>query len=108
MPVLCDEIKKFSSSLTQTEIDRAKTQIKARLVMQNENPSTHADKNAQMMLHYGRVIPEKEILSAVKKVSMADLKACADKLFAQKPTVAALGPIKHLMEYQDVCARLKG
>ena len=108
VPVLCDEIKKVSDTLTQTEIDRAKTQIKARLLMQNENPSTHADKNAQMMLHFGRVIPEKEILSAVKKVSIADLSECAEKLFSQKPTVAALGPISHLMSYEDICARLKG
>ena len=108
MPVLCDEIKKFSSTLTQGEIDRAKTQIKARLLMQNENPSSHADRNAQMMLHYGRVISEKEILDAVKKVSMDDLRICADNLFAQKPTVAGLGPIKHLMPYEEICQCLKG
>lgn len=108
MPVLCDEIKKFSTTLTTTEIDRAKTQIKARLLMQNENPSTHADKNAQMMLHFGRVVSEREILSAVKKVSMSDLADCANALFNQKPTVAALGPISHLMPYEDICTRLKG
>ena len=108
MPVLCDEITKFSDSLTQGEIDRAKTQIKARLLMQDENPSTHADKNAQMMLHFGRVLSEKEILADIKKVSLKDLQACAQKLFCQKPTMAALGPIAHLMPYEDICARLKG
>ena len=108
MPVLCDEIKKCAFTLTQTEIDRAKTQIKARLLMQDENPSTHADKNARMMLHYGRVVPEKEILTLLKTVSMADLQACAENLFCQKPTVAALGPISNLMNYEDICRRLKG
>ena len=76
--------------------------------MQDENPSTHADKNARMMLHYGRVVPEKEILTLLKKVSMADLQACAENLFCQKPTVAALGPISNLMNYEDICRRLKG
>ncbi|MBO7484391.1 MAG: insulinase family protein [Alphaproteobacteria bacterium] len=108
VPVLCDEIKKFSSTLIQSEIDRAKTQIKARLLMQNENPSSHTDTNARMMLHFGRVISEKEMLASVKKVSMQDLQECADSLFRQKPTVAALGPISHLMSYDDICARLKG
>ena len=108
MPVLCREIKKFSATLTQTEIDRAKTQIKARLVMQDENVSGHADKNARMMLHYGRVIPEKEILDAIKRISMEDIRNCADTLFQQKPTVAALGPISHLMSYEDICSSLKG
>ncbi len=108
MPVLCDEIKKFSATLTQTEIDRAKTQIKARLVMQDENPSSHADKNARMMLHFGRVMSAKEILSEIKKVSMADLSECAENLFRQRPTVAGLGPISHLMPYEEICGRLKG
>ena len=108
MPVLCHEIKNLSSSLTQTEIDRAKTQIKARLLMQDENPSTHADKNARMMLHFGRVLSEKEMLADIKKVSMVDLCTCADSLFRQKPTMAALGPISHLMSYDDICKALKG
>ncbi|MGN0919616.1 MAG: M16 family metallopeptidase [Alphaproteobacteria bacterium] len=107
MPVLCDEIKKFAGTLTQTELERAQTQIKARLLMQDENPSSHADKNARMMLHFNRVVAEREILSAVKKVSVADLAQCADKLFRQKPTLAALGPISHLMPYGEVCQRLK-
>ena len=107
MPVLCDEIKKFSDTLTQTEIDRAKTQIKARLVMQDENPSSHADKNARMMLHFGRVVSEKEILEKIKKISRTDLSECANKLFRQKPTMAGLGPISHLMSYEDICQRLK-
>ena len=76
--------------------------------MQNENPSSHADKNAQMMLHFGRVLSEKEILNAIKKVSMNDLRSCAENLFCQKPTMAALGPISHLMSYEDICGRLKG
>lgn len=108
MPVLCDEILRLADTLNDEEIDRAKTQIKARLLMQSEDISSHADRNARLMLNYGRVISDEEILKTVMSIQKSDLSAYAKKLFAQKPTVAALGPIQNLMSYQDICTRLKG
>lgn len=108
MPVLCDEILRLADTLNDEEIDRAKTQIKARLLMQSEDISSHADRNARLMLNYGRVISDEEILNQVMSIQKSDLSAYAKKLFVKKPTVAALGPIQNLMSYEDVCARLKG
>lgn len=108
MPVMCDEILRLSDTLNDEEIDRAKTQIKARLLMQSEDISSHADRNARMMLNYGRVVSDEEILKQVMSVQKSDLSTYAKKLFAKKPTVAALGPIQNLMSYEDICARLKG
>ena len=108
MPVMCDEIVRLADTLNDEEIDRAKTQIKARLLMQSEDISSHADRNARMMLNYGRVISDEEILKTVMSVQKSDLASYAKKLFAKKPTVAALGPIQNLMPYEDICARLKG
>ena len=108
MPVMCDEIVRLADTLTDEEIDRAKTQIKARLLMQSEEISSHADYNARSMLNYGRVVSDEEILKQVMAVRKSDLSAYAKKLFVRKPTVAALGPIQNLMSYQDICARLKG
>ena len=108
MPVMCDEILRLADTLNEGEIDRAKTQVKARLLMQSEDISSHADRNARMMLNYGRVISDEEILKQVMVVQKSDLASYAKKLFAKKPTVAALGPIQNLMSYEDICARLKG
>lgn len=108
MPVLCDEILCVSETLTNEEIKRAKTQIKARLLMQSEEISSHADRNARSLLRYGRVIRDSEILSLVRAVDKKTLQDYARSLFVKKPTVAALGPISHLMSYEDICAHLKG
>lgn len=108
MPVMCDEIVRLADTLTDEEIDRAKTQIKARLLMQSEEISSHADRNARSMLNFGRVVSDEEILKTVMAIQKTDLSLYAKKLFAQKPTVAALGPIQNLMSYEDICARLKG
>ncbi len=108
MPVLCDEILCVSETLTNEEIKRAKTQIKARLLMQSEEISSHADRSARSLLRYGRVIRDSEILSLVRAVDKKTLQDYARSLFVKKPTVAALGPISHLMSYEDICAHLKG
>lgn len=108
MPVMCDEIVRLADTLTDEEIDRAKTQVKARLLMQSEDISSHADHNARSMLNFGRVVPDEEILKTVMAVQKSDLANYAKELFAKKPTVAALGPIQNLMPYEDIYARLKG
>ncbi len=108
MPVMCDEIVRLADTLTDEEIDRAKTQVKARLLMKSEEISSHADHNARAILNYGRVISDEEILKTVMGIQKCDLSVYAKKLFARKPTVAALGPIQNLMSYEDICSRLKG
>ena len=108
MPVLCDELLRVADTLTDAEIDRVKTQIKARLLMQSEEISSHADRNARLMLNYGRIVSDEEILNQVMSVQKSDIADYARQLFVKKPTVAALGPIQNLMSYDDICHRLKG
>ncbi len=108
MPVMCDEIVRLADTLTDEEINRAKTQIKARLLMQSEDISSHADRNARSILNVGHVVSDDEILKTVMAVQKSDLAKYAHQLFVKKPTVAALGPIQNLMSYEDICARLKG
>ncbi len=108
MPVLCDEILRVADTLTDEEIRRAKTQIKAQLMMKNEEIASRAERNAHSMLYYNRVIEDSEILDRVRTVNQKTLQEYAWKFFIKKPTVAALGPISHLMSYDDICARLKG
>lgn len=108
MPVLCDEILRVADTLNEAEIQRAKTQLKAHLLMQSEEIFAHAERNAHSLLHYGRVIKDDEILKRVQAVDKKSLQEYAWKFFVKKPTVAALGPIKKMMSYDDICARLKG
>ena len=106
MPVLCDEILKLKGTITDTELTRAKNRLKARLLMNAEAISTHAEMNATDMIVHGRVVPKEEIIADIASITTADLDKVADRIFTTRPTLASLGPIKHVMSYDEVCARL--
>ena len=106
MPVLCDELMRLSVSLTDEEIARAKAQLKASILMQQENISSHARTNAVDMIIYGRLVPKEEVIAKIDAVEKQQLEKIAARLFKQKPTFVALGPIQHIMSYADITRRL--
>lgn len=92
LPVVADEIKKMTDSyVTEVELKRAKTQIKASLLMSLESSSTTAEIIARQMLLFGRVIPTEEIVAKIEAITPAELQALAQKIFSSTPTYALLG-----------------
>lgn len=107
MPVLCDELMKLPDSLSDEEILRAKTQLKASILMREENIFSHARTNAVDMIVHGRLVSKEEVIQKIDSVQKSKLRQTALRLFRQKPTFAALGPIKHVMSYNEITTRLK-
>jgi predicted Zn-dependent peptidase len=107
IPVLCDEILALSSTIKECEVQRAKQQLKARLLMREENWNTHAEGNAMDMLIRGRIVPKEEVISQIEALDVSALQAAARRIFSGVPTVAALGPINRVLSYEHICERLK-
>lgn len=107
MPAVCDEILRMTDGVNEDELMRAKNRFKASLLMRGEAISAHAENNALDMVIYNRVVSTREIIAAVDAVTNADIIRVARRVFSTTPTLAALGPIKHLMSYQDLTNRLK-
>ncbi|MDD3669555.1 MAG: pitrilysin family protein [Alphaproteobacteria bacterium] len=106
LPVLCDEIVRLPGTITDEEIARTKTLVKAEWLMSRESTAARADKCASDLLIYGRVVPTEERLKKLESVSAADLKRAGAKIFSGTPTLAAYGPVQHVMEYDELCRRL--
>ena len=106
LPVLCDEINRLPDTLDDVEITRAKNRAKARILMRAENWSTHAESNATDMVIYNRVVPDNETIERIEAVTRDDLSALAKRIFAGRPTLASLGPVQHVMSYDEVLKRL--
>lgn len=107
LPVVCDELLKATHTLTQDEIERAKTQLKAGVLMKRESTSARAEGNARDMAIYGRIIDKDETLAKVDAVSKEQLEKLALSIFTSKPTLASLGPVKHVLSYDKLQERLK-
>jgi predicted Zn-dependent peptidase len=93
MRVVVDEITAAADTITETEISRAKAQMKAGLLMALESSGARAEQLARQMIIHGRPMPLDEIVSKVDAVTVESTRAAGRALIARaRPAVAALGP----------------
>ena len=106
VPVVCDELAKLTLGVSEEELDRARAQLRAALLMSRESSSARAEQIAQQLLIYGREVPVEEILAKIAAVTAADVQRVARRLLASAPTVTAIGPLRHLESAERIAARL--
>ncbi len=106
MPVLCDSLILAAGSFTTEEITRAKAQFRAQNVMALESTFRRAEKLAQNIIKYGRVIPLEETLAKIDAVDDHALDAIARRIFAGKPTFATVGPSAKVESFEKIAQRL--
>lgn len=107
MPAVCDEILKIRDGISQEELNRAKAQLKASVLMSLEHPTARSEQNAGHLLTFGRLLEKEEILEKIAAVSLDGVKNLACRIFSQTPTLAALGPVGHVMSYDKLAGLLK-
>ena len=106
IPVLCGEITRCADTLTAEEVQRAKTQLKAGLLMGRESTSARCEQLASHLQVFGRPLDTAEIVAAVDAVDETAVRGVLDRLLRSKPTVTALGPIAALEDYDAIARRL--
>ncbi|WP_169544547.1 M16 family metallopeptidase [Sneathiella aquimaris] len=107
--VICDELIRATSDITEAEVARARAQHKAALLMGQESPAARCEVHARQMLIYDRVISPQEISEKIEAVTPEHLQKVAKRLFCNvSPTIAGLGPIKNLDKFDHFAARFAG
>ncbi len=107
MPVLCDEIRKMEQeNVLETELARAKAQIKAGILMGRESMMSRANRQAKYLINFGHALDIHEIISKIEAVTAEDIRIAAQKIFTGAPTLSALGPLSHLEEFSTTQERL--
>jgi predicted Zn-dependent peptidase len=93
MRVVIDQIGNATETLNDTEIARAKVQLKAGLLMALESSEARIGQLGRQMLAYGRPIPLEEIVAKVDAVTVDSARSAGRLLIRRSPPViAALGP----------------
>ncbi len=93
MCVATNEIGKATETLNETEVARAKAQLKAGLLMALESSEARVGQLARQMLAYGRPIPLEEIVAKVDAVTVESARSAGRKLIRRSPpAISALGP----------------
>jgi predicted Zn-dependent peptidase len=93
MRVVIDQIGNATETLNDTEVNRAKAQMKAGLLMALESSEARVGQLARQMLAYGRPIPLEEIVAKVDAVTVESARAAGRAVIRRaRPAIAALGP----------------
>ncbi|MGE5267329.1 MAG: M16 family metallopeptidase [Deltaproteobacteria bacterium] len=90
--VVSDEIDRMAAAgPAEAEIQRAKAQLKAGLMMSLESSSARAEQMARQILLHGRVLDTSEILASVDRVTALDVQNVAAALRRKEASVAVVG-----------------
>jgi predicted Zn-dependent peptidase len=106
VPVMADELLKAGRSITQAELERARAQIKAGLLMGLESTTNRCEQLARQMLAYGRPITMEEMVQKVEAVTTDDMTRLARRLVETPMTLASLGPLEKMETLDQVKGRL--
>jgi predicted Zn-dependent peptidase len=90
--------------LTEEEITRAKGAVSGSLVLSQEDTGSQMSRIGKSELVYGEVMTFDEILSRVKNVTPADVRAIASEILPKPSTLAIVGPFKSASRFEKVIA----
>jgi predicted Zn-dependent peptidase len=105
VPVLADQLASVADTLTEAELKRAKTQLKAGMLMSRESTGSRAETLANQMLVFGRPVPVAETVAKIDAVDAAAIRRVVGRLRSGPPTVAAVGPLAALESYERLALR---
>jgi predicted Zn-dependent peptidase len=106
MPVLCDEIRKLAFGLEPAELERARAQLKAGLLMSLESTTARCEQQAAHMLVFGRPLDMAEMVGRIDAVDAAAVARVARRIRTAPPTLTALGPVGRIDAYPRLVERL--
>jgi predicted Zn-dependent peptidase len=92
VPVALEELRKVQHDVTEDELNRAKAQLRASLLMSLESTGSRCEQLARQLQVYGRIIPVEETKARIAGVTVEQVQAAAARMFRAAPTLAALGP----------------
>ncbi|QQM31800.1 insulinase family protein [Martelella lutilitoris] len=103
VPVIINELREAAERVDPTEIERARAQIRAQLLMGQESAAARAGQIARQVMLWGRPIPNEEMMMRIENITPKRLTDLAGRAFYNaRPTLSAVGPIEQLAPLEDI------
>ncbi len=106
MPVTLEELRKVQQHVTPAELDRARAQVKASLLMSLESTGSRCEQVARQMQVFGRIIPTAETVAKLTAVTLDDVRRAASRIFRGTPTLATIGPAEQVPTLPMIAEKL--
>lgn len=95
--VLLRELQRAGEQITDEEVNRARAQFRAGLLMSEESPVARSSQIARQMLLHDRTISTDETMDRISAISAERIRDLAERLFSgDAMTLAGIGPIDNL------------
>ncbi len=108
-PVIAGELMALAESATETEIARARAQLKSSMLMGLERPSNRAEQIAASLFAYGRFVTPEEIVARLDAVDVSAVRRFGARIVSSgQPSVAVIGPAGKLEDYDTFSRRFAG
>lgn len=108
MTAATQELAKIGTSIGDDELKRAKTQLKAGMLMSLEGCFSTCEDMARQYLCYGNRMSAQEIAAKIDAVERSDVERVGERLLAcTNPTLAGIGPASGRPDYQQVVQALR-
>ena len=106
IPVTLNELGKVRHTVTAAELGRARAQLKSSLLMSLESTGSRCEQLARQLQIFDRLIPTAETVRRVDAVTIEDVQRVATRIFSGRPTLASLGPVRHLPSLDSITGAL--
>nr|WP_255670611.1 pitrilysin family protein [Cognatishimia sp. F0-27] len=101
-----DEMKRAAGDMTMAELERARAQMKAGLLMGLESPSSRAERMARMIQIWGEVPAIEKTVARIDAVTLDGLRTFAARQVMESPAALALyGPVSAAPDLGDLQQR---
>jgi predicted Zn-dependent peptidase len=104
--ITIDEMKRAADDMSEAEVNRARVQLKAGLLMGLESPSSRAERLARLLAIYDRVPDIEEAVERIDAVSVHDVRRFASELTSADTALALYGPVAAAPTLEDIRKRL--
>ncbi len=103
--ITIEEMKRAAEDMSAAEVERARTQMKAGLLMGLESPSNRAERLARMVQIWNRVPDLEETVARIDAVQTSDVRDFAESTVSKAPAALALyGPVSNAPSLEQMQA----
>ncbi|MDB6453388.1 M16 family metallopeptidase [Falsirhodobacter sp. 20TX0035] len=101
-----DELKRAAEDMTDAEVNRARAQMKAGMLMGLENPSSRCERIARLLAIWGHVPAVEDAVERIDAVSTADVREYGAKLLTSPAALALYGQVGKAPDLDAIRQRL--
>jgi predicted Zn-dependent peptidase len=105
IPVVGDELKKMKDNVSEQEVNRAKAQMKAGILMSLENTTSRMEQLGRQQMIFGRHISRDEVIDKINSIDTKNITDCANRILSgSKLSFGAIGPLSSLDNYDKIAS----